>query len=118
MEGGERATIATIMPETGNQHIQIDNSWLFPHSSELIRKFHSHLNAELCNSRIGSIKYLFKYVCKGPDRITVEIRSHRSKDDPTGPVREVPTIDEVFSYQDELHFGLGSSLETILLSYG
>ena len=30
----------------------------------------------------------------------MEIRSHRSKDDPTGAVREVPTIDEIMTYQD------------------
>ena len=59
-----------------------------------------HLNAELCISKIGSIKYLFKYLFETSDRVNVEIRSHRSKDDPTGSVREVPTIDEIMTYQD------------------
>ncbi len=100
LQGGERSTHTTVVPGTRKQHIQIDNSWVVPHSPELIRRFPGQFIAESCISRIGSIKYLFKYVCKGPDRVTVEIRSRRSKDDPTGPVREVPTIDEILAYQD------------------
>ena len=35
--------------------------------------FNCHINAELCISRTESIKYLFKYICKGGDRITAEV---------------------------------------------
>ena len=100
LQGDECATIATIVFGTGKKHIQIDSLWVFPHSPELIRKLHCHLHAELCISRIGSINYLFKYVCKGPDRVTVEISSLKSKADPTGLVREMPTIDEILAYQN------------------
>ncbi len=31
------------------------------------------MNVELCVSRVGGIKYLFKYICKGSDRVTMEI---------------------------------------------
>ncbi len=57
-------------------------------------------------------------MCKGPDRVTVGIRSHRFKDDMTDAVREVSTIDEILAYQDALYFGIRSSLETTLSCYG
>ena len=31
------------------------------------------MNVELCVSRVGGIKYLFKYICKGSDRISIQI---------------------------------------------
>ncbi len=34
-----------------------------------MRMFHCHL----CVSRVGGIKYLFKYICKGSDRVSMEI---------------------------------------------
>ncbi|CDF33589.1 Putativ ATP dependant DNA helicase [Chondrus crispus] len=50
------------------QSVVVDNSWVVPHSPLLLRSFACHLNVELCVSRVGGIKYLFKYVCKGQDR--------------------------------------------------
>ncbi|CDF41007.1 ATP dpendant DNA helicase [Chondrus crispus] len=50
------------------QPVVVDNSWVIPHSPVLLRSFACHLNVELCVSRVGGIKYLFKYVCKGQDR--------------------------------------------------
>ncbi|CDF38180.1 ATP dependant DNA helicase PIF1 [Chondrus crispus] len=49
------------------------NSWFVPHSPLLLRSFAFHLNVELCVSRVGGIKYLFKYVCKGQDGVNIEI---------------------------------------------
>ena len=68
--------------------VEIDNSWVVPYSPFLSRKFNCHLNVELCVSRVGGIKYLFKYVCKGRDRVTVEF------------VNETARYDEISSYQD------------------
>lgn len=34
--------------------------------------FVRHINVELCISWVGGINYLFKYFCKGLDRVTVE----------------------------------------------
>ncbi|CDF38382.1 ATP dependant DNA Helicase PIF1 [Chondrus crispus] len=50
------------------QSVVVDNSWVVPHSPLLLRSFACHLNVELCVSRVGGIKYLFKYVCKVQDR--------------------------------------------------
>ncbi len=58
----------------GRQEFTVDNSWVVPSSPDLLRKFRTHMNVELCISKVGSIKYLFKYVCKGPGTATVEVK--------------------------------------------
>ncbi len=35
--------------------------------------FHWHMNIDLCVPRVCGIKYLFKYICKGIDRVTMEV---------------------------------------------
>ena len=78
----------------------LDNSWVVPHSPDFLRKFRTHMNVELRISRVGSIKYLFKYVFKGSDRVTVEIVG-APKNEQNGNTSEgVPTIDEIPHYQD------------------
>ena len=74
VQSDETAMVSSIFPGKGKQYIQVDNSWVFPHSPELIRKFNCHLNAELYISKIGSIKYLFKYLCKGPTVLLLKSR--------------------------------------------
>ncbi|CDF38639.1 unnamed protein product [Chondrus crispus] len=64
------------------------NSWVVPHSPVLLRSFACHLNVELCVSRVGGIKYLFKYVCKGQDRVTMEITAENER------------YDEISNFQD------------------
>ncbi|CDF36554.1 unnamed protein product [Chondrus crispus] len=69
------------------QSVVVDNSWFVPHSL-LLRSFAFHLNVELCVSRVGGIKYLFKHVCKGQDRVTMEITSKNE------------CYDEISNFQD------------------
>ncbi len=59
-EGGETAPI----PVRGNPEQKVDNSLGFAYNPKLMRMFHCHMNVELCVSRVGAIKYLFKYICK------------------------------------------------------
>ncbi|CDF40018.1 unnamed protein product [Chondrus crispus] len=70
------------------QSVVVDNSWFVPHSPLLLRSFALHLNVELCVSRVGGIRYLFKYVCKGQDRVTMEITAKNE------------CYDEISNFQD------------------
>ncbi len=72
-----------------------DNSWAVPYSPDLLRKFRAHINVELCNSKVGSIKYLFNYVCKGSDRVTVEIETVQGKNGSHETSKKLRTIDEI-----------------------
>ncbi len=44
----------------------MDNQWIVPYNLHLATKYHVHINMEICSS-ISTVKYLYKYVYKGPD---------------------------------------------------
>jgi len=44
-----------------------DNRWVIPYNPFLTKRYNCHINVEICSS-IQAVKYLYKYVYKGPDR--------------------------------------------------
>ncbi|RCV33104.1 hypothetical protein SETIT_7G056000v2 [Setaria italica] len=48
----------------------LDNQWVIPYNTCLLRTFNFHINVEACSS-IKSMKYLSKYIYKGHDRAYV-----------------------------------------------
>jgi hypothetical protein len=52
--------------------VHIDNRWIVPYNPYLCQKYDCHINVEICSS-IRSVKYLYKYVYKGQDRVIVSI---------------------------------------------
>ncbi|XP_072060153.1 uncharacterized protein [Arachis hypogaea] len=58
-----------------DQNVIIDNRWEVPYNPWLLLKYDCHINVEIC-SIIRSIKYLYKYFYKGPNRVAMEV--HRS----------------------------------------
>ncbi|XP_071689999.1 uncharacterized protein [Rutidosis leptorrhynchoides] len=51
---------------------ELDNTYVVPYNRLLCLTFHAHINVEYCGWKM-LIKYLFKYISKGTDRITMHI---------------------------------------------
>ena len=98
--------------EDGKTHeksgFKFDNRWVVPHNPYLCAKYDAHINVEITSS-IKAVKYLYKYVYKGHDRITMGITTQAAP----GPAAGVPgapaianaaldeqNVDEIKSYID------------------
>ena len=66
-DGGRTAII-----EIKGKKITIDNQSVVPYNPFLLLKYDSHINVEVVCS-VVAVKYLYKYISKGPDRIILKI---------------------------------------------
>ncbi len=64
----------------------MDNRWIVSYNLHLATKYHAHINVEICLS-ISIVKYLYKYVYKGPDHATAVVE------------RQVDTLGQVNNVQ-------------------
>jgi hypothetical protein len=65
-----------------------DNRRVVPHNPYLLAKYNCHINVEVCAS-IKAVKYIHKYIYKGPDRATLEVGN----------------LDEIKQYIDSRYIG-------------
>ena len=78
-----------------------------PYNPYLTTKYDCHINVEICSS-IAAIKYLFKYVYKGHDRATIEIKTDIQEQDQVN--------DEIHLYLDA-HYILASESSWRIFHY-
>ncbi|XP_042979937.1 uncharacterized protein LOC122310117 [Carya illinoinensis] len=55
----------------------LDNRWVVPYNPYLLATFDCHINVEIC-STIKAVKYLYKYVYKGHDRVAFNLISEQT----------------------------------------
>ncbi|XP_061364994.1 uncharacterized protein LOC133308389 [Gastrolobium bilobum] len=58
--------------------VELDNRFVVPYNAKLFLKYQAHINVEY-TCQTSAIKYLFKYIHKGNDRVTAAI--HHSDDE-------------------------------------
>ncbi|KAF7817106.1 ATP-dependent DNA helicase PIF1 [Senna tora] len=73
--------------------IQLDNRYVVPYNPTLLLRYQAHINVEFCNQS-RSIKYLFKYVSKGHDKVTAKLSNSASN------VANQENVDEIQTYYD------------------
>src|SRR6266540_83880 len=76
------------------QH-NLDNRWVVPYNLNLLKKYQAHKNVEYVN-KSKVLKYLCKYVNKGPDRAKVISKRIKKGEEPP----DADTIDEIQEYLD------------------
>src|SRR5205814_5651085 len=88
---------------TRGSHV-LDNRWIVPYNPYLCQKYDCHINVEICSS-IRSVKYLYKYVYKGHDRVIVSVRKiqesqelQESQGQQEPQETEEPEHDEITNY--------------------
>ncbi|OMO74609.1 DNA helicase PIF1, ATP-dependent [Corchorus olitorius] len=67
----------SVNPRAPCMEKQKCDKYVVPHNVDILVRFQAHINVEVCNQS-RAIKYLFKYINKGPDRSKVVIETKRS----------------------------------------
>nr|GEW93979.1 DNA helicase [Tanacetum cinerariifolium] len=83
---------------TVKQYIELDSSYVVPYNRQLCMLFYAHINVEYCGWTM-LIKYLFKYISKGTDRVVARISRPTTDATPSGSRPQV-VIDKIIFLLD------------------
>ena len=88
---------------TLKQNVSLDNGYVVPYNRCLLTRFYAHINVEYCEWSM-LIKYLFKYISKGTDRIVTRI-TRSIGDTGASTSRSSLRVDEIKNFQDARYIG-------------
>ena len=94
----------------------VDNTWVVPYNAYLLLKYDAHINVEICSS-IQAVKYLYKYVYKGHDKIMVNLRNEEEQRNVAlqQELEHAPRIiDEISQYLDARYVGAPEAIWRLL----
>ncbi|GKC45808.1 DNA helicase [Tanacetum coccineum] len=83
---------------TMKQNVRLDNRFIVPYNRQLSTTFYAHINVEYCGWTM-LIKYLFKYISKGTDRIAARLSRNHGRPSSSTDQQNIP-IDEIKNYLD------------------
>ena len=74
----ENSYLLYARPDNGlvfeHNRARFTSQYVVSYCSQLLLFFDCHLNVEI-SAELGTVKYLSKYIYKGPDKVTIEISS-------------------------------------------
>jgi hypothetical protein len=73
------------------RNAKLDNRWVVPFNPSLLLLYNCHINVEICSS-IKAVKYLYKYIYKGPNRASYSVDKSENG--------EKVVIDEIKQFRD------------------
>ncbi|KAK9068544.1 hypothetical protein SSX86_012659 [Deinandra increscens subsp. villosa] len=77
----------------------VDCGYVVPYNKDLSLRFRAHINVEHCGWSM-MIKYLFKYISKGPDRVKYSVGSGGNGNEIGSSSATDDTIDEIKNFVD------------------
>lgn len=64
--------------QINGQNVHLNNSMVVPYSPILLKHYECHINVEYC-AHISGMKYIFKYLTKGPDRAFLKLQNENDE---------------------------------------
>ena len=83
---------------TLKRQMKLDNTYVVPYNRTLLLAFQAHINVEYCGWSM-LIKYLFKYISKGTDRVFARV-TRALGEASTSASASQPHIDEIQDFLD------------------
>ncbi|GJS19493.1 DNA helicase [Tanacetum coccineum] len=95
------------------QEVRLDNSYVVPFNRALCMRFYAHINVEYCGWTM-LIKYLFKYISKGTDRVVANITTPIGATTSTSNTQSI-YIDEIKNFVGGSYIGPHEACWRILM---